>query len=122
MARKRHLALLFAACAVGACAGKQDTPKIALGAWVGRSIGEYVDQRGLPKNTIELSPGRSAFQWESGEVKSTAMSPAGSSTITVPPNASSCLTSLIATTTKSDPSFADWIIESYSLNGNCGPR
>jgi hypothetical protein len=30
------------------------------GAWVGRSIGEYADQRGLPSNTIDLGPGRAA--------------------------------------------------------------
>jgi len=115
----KHLSILFAACVVGACASKQDPMKAALGAWVGRSIGEYADQRGLPTNTIDLGPGRAAFQWVSGEVKASAMSPTGGNTITVPPSASSCLTSLVATTTKPNPSLADWTIESWSLNGNC---
>jgi hypothetical protein len=115
----RHLITLFAACAVCACAAKQDTMKTTLGACVGRSIGEYADQRGLPSNTIDLGQGRAAFQWVTGEVKPSAMSPTGGSTITVPPIASSCLASLTATTTKPNPSLADWTIESWSLNGNC---
>jgi hypothetical protein len=77
MTLTKQLAMLFATCVIGACAGKQDTAKIPLSAWVGRSIGEYVDQRGLPSNTIDLGPGRAAFQWVTGEVKPSAMSPAG---------------------------------------------
>jgi hypothetical protein len=109
----------LAACVVCACAAKQDPIKTTLGAWVGRSIGEYADQRGLPSNTIDFGPGRAAFQWVTGEVKPGAMSPTGGNTITVPPSASSCLTSLIATTTKPNPSLADWTIEGWTSNGNC---
>jgi hypothetical protein len=115
----KHLPILFAVCVVGACAAKQDPMKMSLDAWVGRSIGEYADQRGLPSNTIDLGPGRAAFQWVTGEVKPSAMPPTGGNTITIPQSASSCLTSLIATTTKPNPSLADWTIESWSLNGNC---
>jgi hypothetical protein len=115
----KHLAMLFAAFIVCACAAKRDPMKTTLDAWVGRSIGEYADQRGLPTNTIDLGPGRSAFQWVTGEVKPSAISPTGGNTITVPPSASSCLTSLVATTTKPNPSLADWTIESWTLNGNC---
>jgi hypothetical protein len=115
----KYLITLFAACAVCACAAKQDPIKTTLGAWVGRSIGEYADQRGLPSNTIDLGPGRAAFQWVTGEVKPSAISPTGGNTITVPPSASSCLASLIATTTKPNPSLADWTIEGWTLNGNC---
>jgi hypothetical protein len=115
----KHSTALLAAYVVCACAAKQDPIKTALGAWVGRSVGEYADQRGLPTNTIELGPGRAVFQWVSGEVKPSAMSPVGGNIITVPPSASSCLTSMVATTTKADPSLADWTIESWTLNGNC---
>ena len=115
----KNLFALVAAGVVCACAAKQNPIKTTLDAWVGRSIGEYADQRGLPTNTIELAPGRAAFQWITGEVKPSAMSPTGGNTITVPPSASSCLTSLIATTTKPNPSLADWAIESWTLNGNC---
>jgi hypothetical protein len=114
-----HLIALLTACVACACAAKQDTMKTTLGAWVGRSIGEYADQRGLPTNTLELGTGRAAFQWVTGEIKPGAMSAAGGNIITVPPSSSSCLTSLIATTTRSNPSLADWTIEGWTLNGNC---
>jgi hypothetical protein len=115
----KNLVTLFAACVVCACAAKRDPVKTTLDAWVGRSIGEYADQRGLPTNTIDLGPGRSSFQWVTGEVKPSAMSPTGGNIVTVPPSSSSCLTSLVATTTKPTPSLADWTIESWTLNGNC---
>jgi hypothetical protein len=115
-----YLITMIAAGALCACTGsKQDTMKLTLNPWIGRSIGDYVDQRGPPTNTQDLGPGRARFQWITGEVKPSAMPPTGSNIVVVPPSASSCLVSLMATTTSPNPGLGDWIIESWSLNGTC---
>jgi hypothetical protein len=116
----RYLMALFVFAAEFGCAGpKQDPLKSTLNAWIGRSIADFVDQRGQPTNTVDMGQGRARFQWVTGDVKPSSMSPAGGNVVVVPPSSSSCLISLIATSASSNPNLRDWIIESWSLNGNC---
>jgi hypothetical protein len=116
----QYLIMMIAAGALCACTGsKPDAMQLTLNPWVGRSIGDYVDQRGPPTDMQDLGPGRARFQWITGEVKPSAMRPTGSNIVVVPPNSSSCLISLVATTTDPNPGLGDWIIEKWSLNGVC---
>jgi hypothetical protein len=109
--------ILTALLVVGA--PKQDPLKSTLNAWIGRSIADFVDQRGQPTNKVDMEQGRARFQWATGDVKTSAMSPAGGNVVVIPPSASSCLISLVATGASSNPNLSDCTIESWSLNGNC---
>jgi hypothetical protein len=112
-------ALLVIAAEFGCAGPKQDPLKSTLSAWIGRSIADFVDQRGQPTNTVDMGQGRARFQWVTGDVKTSAMSPAGGNVVLIPPSSSSCLISLVATSASSNPNLSDWTIESWSLNGNC---
>ena len=116
----RYLMTLVVIAAEFGCAGlKQDPLKLTLNAWIGRSIADFVDQRGQPTNTVDMGQGRARFQWVTGEVKPSAMSAAGGNVVVIPPSSSSCLISLVATSATSNPNLSDWTIESWSLNGSC---
>jgi hypothetical protein len=116
----RHLMVLLVITAEFGCAAPKQNPlKSTLNAWIGRSIADFVDQRGQPMNTVDLEQGRARFQWITGDVKPSSMSPAGGNVVVVPPSLNSCFISLIATSASSNPNLSDWIIESWSLNGNC---
>jgi hypothetical protein len=113
------MAVLVVAVEFGCTGPKQDPLKSTLNAWIGRSIADFVDQRGQPMNIVDMGPGRARFQWVTGDVKPGSMSPAGGNVVAIPPSSSSCLVSLVATSSSSNPNLSDWVIESWSLNGNC---
>jgi len=64
-------AIRFSSCAVilcfpSSCAAEQQATKMqsALTPYVGRSIADYVVERGPPTTTIDLGGNRRAFQWQ----------------------------------------------------------
>jgi hypothetical protein len=116
----KYLMVLLVMAVEFGCAGPKQNPlKSTLNAWIGRSIAEFVDQRGQPTDTVDMGLGRARFQWVTGDVKPSAMSAAGGNVVVIPPSSSSCLISLVATSPSPNPKLSDWIIESWSLNGNC---
>ena len=69
-----------------ASAAQQQTTKMetALTPWVGRSIGDYVAERGPPTTTIDLGDNKRAFQWQMTRQTPGAVVPLAGSLIVVP--------------------------------------
>jgi hypothetical protein len=104
-----------------ASAEKQQMTKMetALSPWVGRSIADYVAERGPPTTSIDLGGNKRAFQWQMTRQTPGAVVPLAGSLIAVPSREESCMVSLVASSSKSAPSLSDWIIERWSWNGAC---
>ena len=74
----KYLMVLLVIAVEFGCAGPKQNPlKSTLNAWIGRSIADFMDQRGQPTNTMDMGQGRARFQWVTGDVKPSSMSPAG---------------------------------------------
>ena len=83
----------------------------ALNPWIGRSIADYVVQRGPPTTSIDLGGNKRAFQWRMTRQTPGAVIPLGNSSVTVPSGQESCMVSLVASSSKAAPTLSDWIIE-----------
>jgi hypothetical protein len=92
----------------------------ALNPWIGRSVADFVIQRGPPTNSIDLGGNRRTFQWQTTSQTPAAIVPLnGGALVGVPSRQQSCLVSLVANSNKSAPTLSDWMIESWSANGAC---
>jgi hypothetical protein len=91
----------------------------ALTPYVGRSIADFMIDRGPSTSTIDLGPNKRAFQWKITGQTAGAVVPLSGMLVTVPPQQQTCTVSLIASTTKKSPAMSDWIIESWRWNGEC---
>jgi hypothetical protein len=91
----------------------------ALNPWIGRSIADFVVQRGPPTTSIDLGGNKRAFQWQATRQTPAAVIPLGSSLVGVPSRQESCLVSLVASSSKAAPTLSDWIIERWTWNGAC---
>jgi hypothetical protein len=91
----------------------------ALTPYVGRTVADFVLDRGPPTNTIDMGPNKRGFQWLVTAQTAGAVVPVSGMLVTVPPRQQSCSVSLIASTTKKSPALSDWIIESWRWNGEC---
>ncbi len=75
----------------------------ALNPWIGRSIADFVVQRGPPTTSIDLGGNKRAFQWQATRQTPAAVIPLGSSLVGVPSRQESCLVSLVASSSKAAP-------------------
>lgn len=91
----------------------------ALNPWIGRSVADFVVQRGPPATSIDLGGNKRAFQWRMTRQTLAAVIPLGSALVGVPPREESCLVSLVASSSKVSPTLSDWTIEKWNLNGAC---
>jgi hypothetical protein len=102
-------------------AAQQQATKMeaALNPWMGRSVADYVVQRGPPTNNIDLGANRRTFQWQMTRQTPAAIVPLSGTLIAVPSRQESCLVSLVAKSNTPAPTLSDWIIERWSWNGAC---
>jgi hypothetical protein len=91
----------------------------ALTSYVGRSIADFMIDRGPSTSTIDLGDNKRAFQWKITGQTAGAVVPLSGMLVTVPPQQQTCTVSLIASTTKKSPAMSDWIIDSWRWNGEC---
>jgi hypothetical protein len=90
-----------------------------LNPWIGRSIADFVVERGPPNTSVDLGGNKRAFQWQATHQTPGAVIPLGSSLVAVPSRQESCMVSLVASSSKAAPTLSDWIIERWTWNGAC---
>jgi hypothetical protein len=90
----------------------------ALTPYVGRTIADYVLDRGPATNTIDMGANKRGFQWHLTEQTAGAVVPLSGMLVAVPPGQKSCTVALVASATKPSPALSDWVIESWR-NGAC---
>jgi hypothetical protein len=117
----RYIVLLLCCVALLGCAAQQQTTRMetALSPWVGRSIADFVAERGPPTTNIDLGGNKRAFQWQVTRQTPGAVVSLAGSLITVPSREESCMVSLVASSGKTAPTLSDWMIERWSWNGAC---
>ena len=119
----RNIVSLLGCVALLGCASaaQQQTTRMetTLSPWVGRSIADFVVERGPPTTSIDLGGNKRAFQWRMTRQTPAAVVPLAGTLIAVPSQEESCMVSLVASSSKSTPALSDWIIERWSWNGAC---
>jgi hypothetical protein len=91
----------------------------ALTPYVGRSIADFMIDRGPATNAIDMGGNKRAFQWKITGQTPGAVVPLSGVLVAVPPQQQTCLVSLIASASKPAPAMSDWIIDSWRWNGDC---
>jgi hypothetical protein len=91
----------------------------ALTPYIGRSIADYVVDRGPPTTTVDLGGNKRAFRWQITGQTAGAVVPISGALIAVPPRQQTCMVSLVASAAKQSPALSDWIIEDWRWNGAC---
>src|SRR5271156_6053278 len=78
------------------CASQKTKMEGALNPWVGRSVADYVVERGPATTSIDLGGNKHVFQWQMTRLTPAAVVPLGGSLIAVPSQQESCMVSLVA--------------------------
>ena len=114
-----RIAFVLALIVAAGC-GRMRAQKIneTLNSYIGRSVSDLALRLGPPTTDFASGNGRHAFQWETASQGPGAVVPLGSALIAVPPQKRQCRVSVVASTSKSNPTLGDWIIEHYEWNGN----
>jgi hypothetical protein len=124
----RHAVPLFSyivtLCLLSGCVADQQAIQAtkmrdALTPYIGRSIADYVVDRGPPTTTVDLGGNKRAFQWQISGQTAGAVVPISGALIAVPPRQQTCMVSLVASARKQSPALSDWIIEDWRWNGAC---
>lgn len=90
-----------------------------LAPYIGKSIAEYVLNKGPPTNTIDLGHEKRGFQWVFTTQSAAAIVPIGGVLVAVPSRQLTCTVIFTASTIKQSPALSDWVIETWRWSGNC---
>lgn len=122
------LVCAFAGLALPGCAAQERARveqlqktrmEFALTPYVGRSIADFMLDRGPATNAIDMGGNKRAFQWKITGQTPGAVVPLSGVLVAVPPQQQTCMVSLLASTSKSNPAMSDWVIDSWRWNGDC---
>jgi hypothetical protein len=113
---------------VGGCAEAQQQSEeaaqkakmeAALKPYIGKTIADYVLDRGSNYSVIDIGKGKRGFQWVLTRQTPSVTVPVGGMAVTTPPQTQTCTVTMIASTTKATPALGDWVIENWRWNGAC---
>jgi hypothetical protein len=114
--------VLLAGCTDAAVdAARQSKMTNALELWIGRTVADYAFERGAPSSTLDMGPGKRAFQWViTGQSASITM-PVGNMMVTQPPQTMTCTVAFMANGPPgaAADALASWRITSYRWSGSC---
>lgn len=109
-----------AACLLlASCASRQEELQKTMDSWVGRPISEYALRFGPPASNFDMGTGRRAFQWQAFGLTPGVAAPIGGMMVYRAPQQTSCMVSLVASTSAKAPTLADWTIEQWTYQGTC---
>jgi hypothetical protein len=91
----------------------------ALDTVIGRPISDYVIAKGPPVSTVDINPTKRVFRWTFTGQSVGGIVPIGGAMVAIPSRQLQCNVSLVAHSTKPNPSLQDWIVESHSWDGAC---
>lgn len=118
-------AIVFLAFAVGGCAGEMQKSqmKASLDPLIGRTIADHVVMKGPPAGQVPLGNGRAVFSWKWNDTvnRPGIVAPVGGMMVYTAPTVvqRECVVALTAKTASPQPTFSDWIIESWRWEGQC---
>lgn len=117
------LLLLLAGCAQyqarAELAAQSQKMNSALAPYVGKSIADFVVNRGAPTSTIDLDHSHRMFSWTITGTRAGVVIPVGGIIVSRPPTEISCTVTFVAEGTTKNPSLRDWTILNYRWNGAC---
>jgi hypothetical protein len=118
----RQIVLALALIVAGCAAARQTRFNEALNAYIGRPVSDIALKAGPPNASFPAGDGGMVFQWyRAGQQQTPGMAmPAFGNVIYYPGQTQQieCRLSVVARTTKSSPTLADWIIERWEYTGN----
>lgn len=125
----RPILLLLFAMALGGCAStsatsawEQQNIKMGelLSPYVGRSIADYVVEKGPPATATQLSADKKLFEWIwSRQTTGAAVALSNGMVLSRPAGTESCKVSIVAKATVPNPTLSQWIIEGSRWEGAC---
>jgi hypothetical protein len=113
------LSATLTGCAAYRAQNQQRKMEAALSPYAGRSIADYVVQRGAPQSSVALNETTRMFTWEMYGSSAGVIVPINGMLISRPPQTLSCSVNMIAKTTKKNPTLSDWIISGWRWSGAC---
>jgi hypothetical protein len=99
---------------------QQQRMEKVLNSYTGRSIAEFVADRGAPTSAVKLSDHEAAFRWVITGTNPGGVVAGGGSLIVIPARQQECDVTLRAVTQSSGQvAWKDWIIQSWNWRGAC---